>query len=186
MTRYVMVMDTRRCVGCDSCTTACKVWNDLPLDIAFNPVLTDGPNGVYPHLHMVHIPMICMHCAESPCVHVCPTGASKQDEDGIIWVDAESCIGCGACIAACPYDARHRDSGSGVVMKCDFCKDRVRKRQEPHCVWTCHQRARIFGDLDDSASEVSLLINSLRSERLLENLDTDPQVYYLIGMGGQG
>jgi Fe-S-cluster-containing dehydrogenase component len=72
------------------------------------------------------------------------------------------------------------------VLKCDFCKDRIHKGQEPHCVWTCHQRARIFGDLDDPASEASILVNSLRTERLFEELDTDPQVYYLFGMGGQG
>ncbi|MDR1714087.1 MAG: 4Fe-4S dicluster domain-containing protein [Coriobacteriales bacterium] len=186
MTRFAMVMDTRRCVGCDSCTIACKIQNDLPLQIFFNPVVTDGPHGIYPQLHMNHIPLMCMHCAESPCVHVCPTGASKQDDDGIIWVDPVSCIGCGACIAACPYDMRHKDKGSGVCMKCDFCKDRVRKRQEPHCVWTCHQRARIFGDLDDPNSEVSRLVASLRTERLLADLGTDPQVYYIVGTGGQG
>jgi Fe-S-cluster-containing dehydrogenase component len=119
-------------------------------------------------------------------VHVCPTGASKKDDDGIIWVDPDACIGCSACIVACPYDARHKDRESGIVLKCDFCKDRTRKNQEPHCVWTCHQRARVFGDLDDPSSEVSILVNSLRSERLLEELDTEPQVYYLFGMGGQG
>ncbi|MDR3307786.1 MAG: 4Fe-4S dicluster domain-containing protein [Coriobacteriales bacterium] len=186
MTRYAMVMDTRRCIGCDSCSVACKIWNDLPLEIMFNPVITDGPHGEYPYLHMSHVPLICMHCEEAPCTHVCPTGASKKDEDGIIWVDPDACIGCSACIAACPYDARHKDHGSGVVMKCDFCKDRVRKKQEPHCVWTCHQRARIFGDLDDPKSEVSRLVNSLRTEKIFEDLGTDPQVYYLFGMGGQG
>ena len=185
MTRYAMVMDTRRCIGCDSCTVACKVQNNLPLDIILNPVITSGPHGSYPLLHMNHIPLLCMHCEEAPCVHACPTGASKKDDDGIIWNDFDSCIGCGACIASCPYNARHKDRASGVVVKCTFCRDRVGKRQEPHCVWTCHQRARIFGDLDDPDSEISQLLKSLRTERLLEGLGTEPQVYYIIGTGGQ-
>lgn len=186
MTRYAMVMDTRRCVGCDSCTVACKVWNELPLDVIFCPVITDGPNGIYPHLHMNHIPLICMHCEEAPCVHACPTGASKQDEDGIIWIEARTCIGCGACIAACPYNARQRDKEKGTVVKCDFCKDRVREGQEPFCVKTCHQRARIFGDLDDPTSDVAIAVNSLRTEKIFEELGTDPQVYYIMARGGQG
>lgn len=185
MTRYAMVMDTRRCIGCDSCTVACKVWNDLPVDMIFNPVVTEGPRGVFPHVHMNHIPLICMHCAEAPCVHACPTGASHQDDDGIVWVDAATCIGCGVCIEACPYNARHKDSVTGVCMKCDFCKDRVRAGEEPHCVQTCHQRARIFGDLDDPESEVTKTVNALRTERIYEDLGTEPQVYYLIGTGGQ-
>lgn len=186
MTRYAMVMDTRRCIGCDSCTIACKVWNELPLDVMYCPVITDGPNGVYPHLHMNHIPLLCMHCADAPCVHACPTGASKQDDDGIVWIEKKACISCGACIAACPYNARHRDTAEGVVIKCDFCMDRVRDKLEPHCVKTCHQRARIFGDLDDKASEVSVMVNSLRTERLYEDLATEPQVYYIMARGGQG
>lgn len=186
MTRYAMVMDTRRCIGCDSCTIACKVWNELPLDVMYCPVITDGPHGVYPHVHMTHIPLICMHCEDAPCVHACPTGASKQDDDGIVWVEERTCISCGACIAACPYNARHRDTEKGVVVKCNFCMDRVRDGQEPFCVKTCHQRARIFGDLDNEKSEVSVLVNSLRTERLYEDLGTEPQVYYIMAKGGQG
>lgn len=185
MTRYAMVMDTRRCVGCDSCTIACKIWNDLPQDIIYNPVVTDGPNGVFPHLNMVHIPLLCMHCEDAPCVHACPTGASKKDEDGIVWVDEKTCMGCRACVVACPYGARHFDKASGVVKKCTFCKDRVREGGEPYCVQTCHQRARVFGDLDDPTSEVSKLVNGLRTERLFEDIGTDPQVYYVFGKGGQ-
>lgn len=185
MTRYAMVMDTRRCIGCDSCTVACKVWNELPVDMIFNPVITDGPRGKFPHVHMVHIPLICMHCEETPCVEACPTGASKQDDDGIVWIEAEKCVGCGACIETCPYNARHKDSISGVAMKCDFCKDRARAGLDPHCVATCHQRARIFGDLDDPESEVYKIVNSMRTERLYEELGTNPQVYYIFAKGGQ-
>ena len=186
MTRYAMVMDTRRCIACHSCTVACRTFNDLPLDMIYNPVLTDGPVGVYPNLHMNHMPLLCMHCDTPPCVHVCPTGASKQEDDGIVWVKAETCIGCKTCIQACPYNARHIDHALGVVAKCDFCKDRVRAGKEPHCVKTCHQRARIFGDLDDPASDVSRLVNSLNTIQLLEELETDPQVFFILGTGGQG
>jgi len=164
---------------------ACKVWNDLPLDIIYNPVITDGPRGTYPELTMVHVPLICMHCADAPCVEACPTGASRLDDDGIVWVEEKSCIGCGACVAACPYNARHRDKASGVVKKCTFCKDRVREGKEPYCVATCHQRARIFGDLDNPSSEVHRIVNGRRTERLYEDLGTEPSVYYIFGKGGQ-
>jgi len=179
-------MDTRRCIGCHSCTVACRTWNELPIDLIYNPVVTDGPAGRYPHVHMNYMPLICMHCAEPACVGACPTGASQQDEDGIVWIESEKCIGCKACIQACPYNARHMNNIERVVAKCNFCKDRVREGKEPHCVKTCHQRARIFGDLDDPDSEVSKLVNSVNTVRLLEELGTDPQVYYILGTGGQG
>jgi len=186
MTRYAMVMDTRRCIGCQSCTVACKINNELPIEMIYNPVVTVGPQGIYPHLHMNHYPLICMHCDNPPCVNACPTGASQQSEDGIVWVDAKKCMGCKACIQACPYHSRHLNRATGAVQKCDFCKDRVRQGEEPYCVQTCHQRARIFGDLDDQKSEISLLVNSIETSRFLVERGTDPQVYYIVSTGGQG
>lgn len=186
MTRYAMVMDTRRCIGCHSCTVACRTWNDLPIDMIYNPVVLDGPVGSFPNVHMNYMPLICMHCDNPPCVGACPTGASHQDEDGIVWVENEKCIGCKACIQACPYNARHVNHDLGVAAKCNFCADRVREGQEPHCVKTCHQRARVFGDLDDPTSDVSRLVNSVNTVRLLEELETEPQVFYILGTGGQG
>jgi Fe-S-cluster-containing hydrogenase component 2 len=137
MARYAIVLDTRRCVGCHSCTVACKVHNDLPVDMIYNPVTTAGPMGVFPNVRMVHLPLVCMHCANPPCVECCPTGASQQREDGIVWVDETKCVGCKACVMACPYGARIPNHEKGIVQKCDFCMDRV----------TCWKRAVLRSDL---------------------------------------
>ncbi len=186
MTRYAMIMDTRRCIGCHSCTVACKVNNELPVDMIYNPVYTEGPNGVFPNLHMTFYPLICMHCENPPCVGCCPTGASQQSDDGIVWVDSRKCIGCKACIQACPYRARQSNRKTGTVQKCDFCKDRVREGLEPFCVETCHQRARVFGDLADPKDAALALLNCTHSVQLLPELNTNPQVYYIISAGDEG
>ncbi|MCB2180310.1 4Fe-4S dicluster domain-containing protein [bacterium] len=180
MTRYAMVLDSRLCIGCQSCTVACKINNELPVDMIYNPVTTVGPTGVYPNVHMTHIPLLCMHCANPPCVDACPTGASQQREDGVVWVDANKCVGCKACVMACPYGARHPNLEIGIVQKCDFCMERLAENEEPYCVKTCHQRARIFGDLDDPTSEVSRLVNKERTVRLLPELGTEPYVFYIL------
>ena len=185
MTRYAMVMDQRRCIGCQSCTVACRTWNELPDDIIYNPVVSEGVQGVYPNVHQVYTPLICMHCDNPPCTICCPCIASQQDEDGIVWVDETKCMGCKVCVNSCPYGARDVNHEEGFVRKCTFCKDRVRQGDQPYCVQTCHQKARIFGDLDDPGSEISQLINSLRTERIFPELNTDPHVFYITDLGGR-
>ena len=106
MTRYAMVIDQRRCIGCHSCTVACRTWNDLPLDIIYNPVVTEGAQGKWPHVHRTYTPTLCMHCANPECVPCCPTGASQQDDDGVVWVDSKKCMACKVCVNACPYGMR--------------------------------------------------------------------------------
>lgn len=179
MARYAIVFDLRHCVGCYSCTVACRVNNDLPIDMIYNPVTTVGPTGVYPNLSMVHLPLICMHCDNPPCVDACPTCASQRREDGIVFVEDKKCVGCLACVMACPYGARVKNHATGAVQKCDFCKDRVDAGQLPYCVNTCHQKARIFGDLDDETSEVYKLVNGERTVRLLSELGTEPYAFYI-------
>lgn len=181
MARYALVIDSRRCIGCHSCTVACRVHNELPLDMIYNPVTTVGPTGVFPNVHMVHVPLLCMHCANPPCVDACPTGASQQRPDGIVWVDEKKCVGCKACVMACPYGARIPNQEKGTVQKCNFCKERVDESLRPYCVETCHQKARIFGDLDDENSEVYKLVHGEHSIRLLKELGTDPYVFYIYG-----
>ncbi|MDR1088516.1 MAG: 4Fe-4S dicluster domain-containing protein [Coriobacteriales bacterium] len=184
MTRYAMVMDQRRCIGCQSCTVACRTWNELPMDIIYNPVVTEGVLGEWPNVHRTFTPLICMHCDNPPCTICCPCKASQQDEDGIVWVESEKCMGCKVCVNSCPYGARDVNGHEGFVRKCTFCMDRVREGDQPYCVATCHQKARIFGDLDDPASDVSKLVNSLKTNRIFEELGTDPQVYYIPDLGG--
>ncbi len=142
--RWGMVIDLRRCVGCQTCTIACKQEHGLPADTQWRFV-ADCEIGEYPDVRRVFLPMQCMHCAEPPCVPVCPTGASRRREDGIVWVDYEACVGCAYCAVACPYHARHlvldahgyfdaptpsesasaRPGREGVMTKCTFCKERV-------------------------------------------------------------
>ena len=179
MTRWAMVIDLRRCVGCQACTVACQMGNELPLGMFWNIVTTVGPKGTYPSLSLYHIPRPCFHCADPPCVPCCPTGASIQREDGIILVDPNKCIGCGACIMSCPYGARTLNKELGITQKCTFCVDVIEQGKEPYCVSTCHQRARIFGDLDNSESEVSKLVNTENTMQIMPELGTDPHVYYI-------
>ena len=142
--RWGMVIDLRRCVGCQTCTIACKQEHALPAGHVWRFV-ADCEVGEYPNVRRVFLPMQCMHCAEPPCVPVCPTGASRQRDDGIVWIEYGACIGCGYCAVACPYHARHlmhdangyfetptpaeaataRPERRGVMTKCTFCKERV-------------------------------------------------------------
>ncbi len=190
MTRYVMVIDQRRCIGCRSCTVACRTWNDLPLDIVYNPVLTEGVQGEWPNVRRNWLPTLCMHCEKPACVPACPTGASRKDDDGTVWIKYDQCMACKACVNACPYGMRQqsklRPRLHQYIQKCTFCRD---KRQldpdaQPYCVLTCHQKARVFGDLDDPNSEVSKLINGAETFRLMEDLGTGPQIYFIPDLGG--
>ena len=140
-----MVIDVNRCVGCQTCTIACKHWNDTLPDIQWRRVI-DVEQGEYPNVQRQFLVTGCQHCAEPPCVPVCPTGATRQREDGLVTMDYDMCIGCGYCAVACPYQARtiaHEihgyyegeitrqeeavfDEGRiGVAQKCTFCVDRV-------------------------------------------------------------
>ncbi|MFA6808957.1 MAG: 4Fe-4S dicluster domain-containing protein [Eubacteriales bacterium] len=178
MSQFAMVIDVGRCIACHSCTVACRENNNLPLDMIYNPVTTVGPKGVFPNVHMVHLPLLCMHCENAPCVDCCPTGASQKSKDGIIWVDEKKCVGCKACIMACPYGARVFNEDKGSVQKCNFCMDLTTLGEDPYCVKTCHQKARIFGDLEDETSEVYKIVKSERAKPLMPELGTKPKVFY--------
>ena len=179
MARMAMVIDLRRCIGCQSCTVACRTWNELPMDIVYNPVLDEGIKGTWPNVHHNYLPTLCMHCKNPECVPCCPTGASQQDPDGTVWIDYKKCMGCMVCVNACPYGMRDQSHMvkrfDMYARKCTFCRER--RQNEPgkdtYCVQTCHQKARIFGDLDDPNSEVSKLVGSLETFRLLEELGTE-------------
>jgi phenylacetyl-CoA:acceptor oxidoreductase subunit 1 len=188
--RWGMVVDVRRCVGCQTCTIACKQEHGLPPGIAWRFV-ADCEVGEYPDVRRLFLPMQCMHCAEPPCVPVCPTGASRQRADGIVWVEYGACVGCGYCAMACPYQARHLVHETGVMTKCTFCKERIdagRARglapgvdpeATPMCAVACIAGAILFGDLDDPASLVSRMVLEERAAPLMSECGTQPCVYYL-------
>jgi molybdopterin-containing oxidoreductase family iron-sulfur binding subunit len=108
--RWVMVIDLRKCIGCHACTVACVAENKLPPGVVYRPVLEEE-FGTYPNVTMKFLPRPCMQCENSPCTEVCPVNATYHNEEGIVVVDYEQCIGCRACIAACPYGARTFDFG---------------------------------------------------------------------------
>lgn len=145
MTRYIMIADLRRCVGCQTCTAACKHRNATAPDVQWRKVL-DLEVGEYPDVRRTFVPVGCQHCAKPSCMEVCPTTATRQRDDGLITIDYDLCIGCGYCAVACPYQARYKVSEPaqayagkrmaneiaredpqriGVAQKCTFCYDRI-------------------------------------------------------------
>ncbi len=108
--RWVMVIDLRKCIGCNACTVACVAENKLPPGVVYRPVMTEEI-GTYPNVTMKFLPRPCMQCDNPPCTPVCPVNATYKNEDGVVVIDYNQCIGCRACIAACPYAARTFDFG---------------------------------------------------------------------------
>ena len=144
MTRWAMVADLRSCVGCQTCTAACKQANATPPEVQWRRVL-DMEFGKYPDVQRAFVPVGCQHCDDPPCMDVCPTTATRKRADGIVTIDYDLCIGCAYCAVACPYQARykttrpgnaygpemanekkrHDDSRRAVATKCTFCVDRI-------------------------------------------------------------
>ena len=207
MARYGMAIDTKRCVGCNACTTACKMANNVPDDIFWTRALTRGgdevdtPTGTFPNLSMRYYTVGCQHCENPACVKACPVGATYKDpETGIVRQDYDRCIGCRMCMAACPYtgvrsfnwqepknqmgfaigDADAPKHQKHTVEKCTFCYQRTSKGETPACMDLCPARARHWGDLDDPDSEISHIIASRPYEQLLTERGTQPNVYYLV------
>jgi len=220
-----MVIDLDKCFACQSCTAACRMENNTPVAgpdqaeigraILWNEVLP-FLEGEYPHVVATLIPRPCQHCDNPPCIKVCPVKATYLDEEGIVEVNYQRCIGCRMCTVGCPYEIRYFNwyaptwptalnahlnpdhetapRPAGVVETCTFCIQRRRRAEEqaladgrpftatdyiPACVQTCTGHARYFGDLDDPNSLVTKLAHSPRAMRLLEELGTEPKVYYL-------
>ncbi len=155
MSQYAIITDLNRCTGCLSCTVACKLNNDVPVGNFWIRTMRVGPvpkadgSGDFPDVDMYYLPMQCQHCATPECVTVCPTGASQKMEDGTVQIDKEVCIGCEACIPACPYGVRYLNAELNVVEKCTMCSQLIADGSLPACVETCGGRARFFGDLDE-------------------------------------
>jgi Fe-S-cluster-containing dehydrogenase component len=230
MPRWGMVIDLDKCTACQACTIACQAENNVPfagpeqtaLDRSkhWQDVMAElGEESEYPDFHIRFIPRPCMHCENPPCVMVCPVGATYVDEEGLVRMNYDRCIGCRYCTTACPYAIRYfnwyaprypADDDDrlnylnpnvprrpvGVVEKCSFCIHRLEQAKReaaaqgreltdadvvllPACNQACPASARYFGDLDDPESTVSRLARSPRAFRLLEDLGTEPKVYYL-------
>lgn len=205
--RYGMAINTKRCIGCHTCSVKCKMENDVPNGIWWNQTRTvggeamDTPSGTWPNTEMSYLTVSCMHCENPACTKVCPVGATFKDpETGVVRQDADKCIGCRMCMAACPYtgvrsfnweEPQHHigiaTGGAAVpahqkhtVEKCTLCYHRTSQGGVPACVEVCPARARAFGDLDDPDSEVSRLVREEGYEQLLPHEGTNPSVYFLM------
>ena len=223
---FGMMIDVGACVGCRRCQHACRLENNIPsepgnmhwIDVFemenSTPITviesippTDGVIDYddAPKDDHWYLSFNCFHCENAPCTRVCPTGATYTDEDGIVLINYDLCIGCRYCMAACPYNARRFNwwdpnlpssrispiDGSevplndevpvrvrGVTEKCTFCEHRTREGMSPICVEVCPVSARHFGDLNDPNSEVSILLETERTMRIRENIGTRPKLYY--------
>ena len=178
MSRFGMVIDTRKCVGCMDCVIACKTENGVPDGYCRDWIVSEL-RGEFPNLSLEIRSERCNHCDNPPCVSCCPTGASHVEPIGrTVQVTANRCIGCKACVSACPYGARYVHP-EGYVDKCTFCAHRTAEGKDPACVSVCPAHAMTFGDLDDPASAVSVLLRSRRSHTLTPEAGTKPRVFYL-------
>ena len=153
MTRYTILTDLNKCVGCLACSVGCKVINNVPVGQYWNKVLRVGPNprqegGQWPDVYTYFLTVQCQHCANPACVSVCPTEASHVAADGTVQIDKSKCIGCQFCAMACPYGVRYLNEEERVVEKCTLCEQRISQGELPQCVAQCGGRARFFGDLD--------------------------------------
>lgn len=158
--RWGMIIDLDRCIGCRSCTIACKLQNDT-VEKSFSTTVFDKEIGEYPRARNSFMPVQCNHCENPPCVEVCPEDATFRLSNGIVVTDWSKCTGDGSCIEACPYGARFPDHRFGNrVDKCDFCFNRLQAGLEPACVEACPSKARLWGDLNNPEGEFSKYINT--------------------------
>jgi len=177
--QYGMLIDMRKCIGCQACAVACKAEFDVPLGVNRSWV-EYVEKGLYPAGGRSFLPRLCNHCSDPPCVRVCPTGATyKREQDGVVVVDSGVCIGCKYCVLACPYGSRFLNPVTRFADKCDFCIHRVEHGLVPACVNTCVGGARLFGNLADPESEISQAIARNRVSVLHPEMGTQPNVYYI-------
>ena len=198
---YGMGIDVSKCIGCGRCADACKTENDVPREpfyfrtwVERYVITTDGETSVtspdggidgFPAtvsekgiLRTFFVPKLCNHCANPPCVQVCPVGATFITRDGVVLVDKDYCIGCRYCIQACPYGARFLNPITRTAEKCTFCYHRVVQGKVPACVEVCPTGARIFGDVGARSSPLVRFKHFNEIQVLKPQLNTEPKVYY--------
>ena len=176
--RYGFIIDNRKCIGCHACTVACKTENRVPLGVNRTWVKY-VEKGKYPNTRRFFQVTRCNHCEKPPCVAICPVNAMYQSKDGIVDFNSSRCIGCKACMQACPYDAIYVDPDRKTAAKCHYCAHRTEVGLEPACVVVCPEHAIVAGDLDEPSSEIAQLVARETVRVRKPEQGTQPKVYYI-------
>ncbi len=175
--KWAKVIDHQSCIGCHACSTACKSENEVPLTV-HRTYVKSVDVGTFPQVRRAFQVTRCNQCDDAPCTTACPTTAMYRRPDGIVDFDKEACIGCKACIAACPYDAIFINPEDHSAEKCNFCAHRIDVGLEPACVTVCPTQAILVGDMNDPGSAVSQFIHREAVTVRRPEKATRPKLYY--------
>jgi len=178
VTQLGFLLDHRKCIGCHACTVACKSENDVPVG-DFRTYVKYQENGTFPDIKRHFAVLRCNHCTDAPCVEICPVVALDKMENGVVDIDRDVCIGCRACMQACPYDAIFLNDDRGSVEKCHYCNHRVDQGLEPACVVVCPEEAIVSGDLHDPTSRIAQMVEDMETEVRRPEQGTSPNVHYV-------
>ena len=176
--QYGFAIDHRTCIGCHACTVACKTEHEVPLG-QFRTWVKYVDSGTFPDSTRDFGVMRCNHCTDAPCVAICPTEALFKRDDGIVDFDSSICIGCKACMQACPYDALYIDEDTHTAAKCNFCAHRVDDGLEPACVVVCPTESIWVGDLHDPTSGIARFVRDNETQVRAPEQGTGPNVHYV-------
>lgn len=196
---WAMTIDVDRCIGCGNCVRACEVENGVPegyfrtwveryeirgADYEHPHVTSPegGKNGFAPSLDRTakqfFVPKLCNHCLDSPCVQVCPVGATFDSPDGVVLVDSTYCLGCRYCVQACPYGCRYIHPERQTVDKCSLCYHRITKGLTTACCEACPTQARSLADLKNPEDPIHEFLRKNKVQVLKPHMATRPKVYY--------
>ena len=175
--RWIKVLDQTRCIGCHACTTACKSENAVPLGVT-RTYVKSADLGRFPDVRRAFQVNRCNQCGQAPCVTACPTRAMYRRPDGIVDFDKSICIGCKACMAACPYDAIFINPEDRSAEKCNLCAHRLELGLEPACVSVCPTEAIMVGDLNDVTSRAARIVRRETVMVRRPEKETEPAVFY--------
>lgn len=177
---FGFIIDNRKCIGCHACTVACKSEHQVPIGVNRTWVKYIE-KGEFPNTRRLFSVMRCNHCADAPCVEICPVTALYTRSDGIVDFDDRRCISCKACTQACPYDALYIHPETKTAAKCNYCTHRIDIGLEPACVVVCPEHAIISGDMDNPNSEISKLLARETVSVRKQEKGTNPKLFYIDG-----